>query len=104
MRLRVSDTGVGMTPDVAARAFEPFFTTKPKGQGTGLGLATIYGIVTQAGGDVQIYSEPGLGTTFTVLLPATEAAVPNRRSRTTTARPAAARRSWSSRTNRRCSR
>ncbi len=76
VRLRVSDTGVGMTSDVAARAFEPFFTTKPKGHGTGLGLATIHGIVTQAGGHVQIYSEPGLGTTFTVLAPATEAAVP----------------------------
>jgi signal transduction histidine kinase/CheY-like chemotaxis protein len=76
VRLRVSDTGVGMAPDVASRAFEPFFTTKPKGQGTGLGLATIHGIVTQAGGHVQIYSERGLGTTFTVLLPATEAAVP----------------------------
>jgi signal transduction histidine kinase/ActR/RegA family two-component response regulator len=76
VRLRVSDTGTGMAPDVAARAFEPFFTTKPKGEGTGLGLATIYGIVTGAGGNVQIYSEPGLGTTFTVLLPATDAPMP----------------------------
>jgi signal transduction histidine kinase len=79
VRLRVSDTGVGMEPEVAARAFDPFFTTKPKGQGTGLGLATIYGIVTEAGGHVQIYSEPGLGTTFTVLLPATDAAPPSHR-------------------------
>jgi hypothetical protein len=73
VRLRVSDTGEGMDPEVIGRAFEPFFTTKPKGEGSGLGLATVYGIITQAGGHAQIYSEPGLGTTFTALLPATEA-------------------------------
>jgi PAS domain S-box-containing protein len=72
VRIRVSDTGAGMAPEVAAHAFEPFFTTKPKGQGTGLGLATVYGIVTEAGGDVQIASEADHGTCFTLLLPATE--------------------------------
>jgi CheY-like chemotaxis protein len=72
VRLRVSDTGAGMPKHVLDRVFEPFFTTKPKGEGTGLGLATIYGIVTQADGQAQIYSEPGLGTTFTALLPATD--------------------------------
>jgi signal transduction histidine kinase/CheY-like chemotaxis protein/PAS domain-containing protein len=71
IRLRVSDTGTGIPPEVLARVFEPFFTTKPTGQGTGLGLATFYGIITGAGGHVQIYSEPGLGTTVTGLLPAT---------------------------------
>jgi signal transduction histidine kinase/CheY-like chemotaxis protein len=70
-RLRVSDTGTGIPPEVLARVFEPFFSTKPKGKGTGLGLATFYGIITGAGGHAQIYSEPGLGTVVTGLLPAT---------------------------------
>ncbi|MGA5299972.1 PAS domain S-box protein [Nucisporomicrobium flavum] len=73
VRIRVSDTGTGMPRDVIDKAFDPFFTTKPSGQGTGLGLATVYGIVTQAGGTVQIYSEPGYGTTITILLPVTDA-------------------------------
>src|ERR1051326_6775630 len=75
VRLRVSDTGEGMPPEVMTRAFEPFFSTKPKGEGSGLGLATVYGIVTQAGGGAHFYSEPGLGTTFTALFPASEEAV-----------------------------
>ncbi|MGH3202577.1 MAG: response regulator [Streptosporangiaceae bacterium] len=69
--LKISDTGAGMSREVIDHAFEPFFTTKPKGEGSGLGLATVYGIVTQAGGYVQIHSEPDIGTTVTILLPAT---------------------------------
>jgi PAS domain S-box-containing protein len=76
VRLTVSDTGTGMSQATVARAFEPFFTTKPAGQGTGLGLATVYGIVTQAGGDVRIHSEPNRGTAVSIHLPAVGEAVP----------------------------
>jgi PAS domain S-box-containing protein len=70
VRLSVADVGTGMEPDVARRAFEPFFTTRPKGQGTGLGLATAYGAVTDAGGTIELDSEVGHGTTAWVCLPA----------------------------------
>ena len=73
VRLTISDTGTGMTPAVLARSFEPLFTTKPAGQGTGLGLATVYGTVTQAGGHVRIYSEVGHGTHVSIDLPAIDA-------------------------------
>jgi two-component system, cell cycle sensor histidine kinase and response regulator CckA len=73
VRLRVSDTGTDRA--TLDRVFEPFFTTKPMGHGTGLGLATVYGIVTQAGGSIDIESEIGLGTAFSVYLPATDAAI-----------------------------
>ncbi|MBM3479799.1 MAG: response regulator [Alphaproteobacteria bacterium] len=69
VRIRVADSGSGMDPEVLRRATEPFFTTKPQGDGTGLGLSSVYGFVRQSGGGLGIESQPGRGTTVTLLLP-----------------------------------
>jgi CheY-like chemotaxis protein len=74
IKVTVKDTGTGMTPDVAARAIEPFFTTKEVGKGTGMGLSQVYGLIQQSGGDIEIGTEAGKGTSISIFLPALAAA------------------------------
>ena len=75
LRLSVSDTGHGMNEEILDRIFNPYYTTKPPGEGTGMGLSVVHGIVTSLGGDIRVLSEPGQGSTFHVYLPRTESEV-----------------------------
>ncbi len=72
VRVSITDTGIGMSPEVQARIFDPFFTTKAAGKGTGLGLAMVYGTVQQSGGTIEVHSQPGHGTTFDLYFPSAE--------------------------------
>ncbi|MDB4929217.1 MAG: periplasmic sensor hybrid histidine kinase [Myxococcaceae bacterium] len=91
VRISVTDTGSGMSPEVLARVFEPFFTTKAAGSGTGLGLAMVYGTVQQSGGHVEVRTQPGRGSTFTIYLPATDDPATDRRAAAAPAIPASSR-------------